>query len=38
MDNFNKRINCLNDKIDYIFARSLPKIFAMNRRLVLRKI
>ena len=26
------------DKIDYIFAKSLPKIFAMNRRLVLRKI
>ena len=26
------------EKIDYIFTKSLPKIFAMNRRLVLRKI
>jgi len=26
------------EKIDYIFTKSFPKIFAMNRRLVLRKI
>ena len=27
----------LLDKIDYIFTESLPKIFAMNRRLILKK-
>tara|TARA_B100000029_G_scaffold509986_1_gene600456 strand:- start:1697 stop:2503 length:807 start_codon:yes stop_codon:yes gene_type:complete len=27
----------LLDKIDYIFTKSLPKIFAMNRRLILKK-